>query len=236
MSAPSSTNRSITHGYRRQRLALLGLATLVLLTVALGAWQFSRAMGKRALADAYARALAQPALPWRGGIVPGDFRRVRLHGQWQPANELRLDQRIANGRVGVEIVTPFRLDDGELVLVNRGWLPADATVPPPAGNDVELARWPRFFELARTPPVGNLFQNIDPTRYAAWRGGAEPVAYARALGEQPPFVRESGPPGLPPERHLAYAATWWGMSLIGILLCLRFYRSNRPTGARDDLA
>ncbi|WP_157235693.1 SURF1 family protein [Chitiniphilus shinanonensis] len=226
MSAPFSSNRSITQGNHRRRLALLGLAALVLLTVALGAWQFSRALGKRALAAAYAQALAQPPLVWRGGQAPDEFHRVRLAGQWLPADELRLDQRIANGRVGVEIVTPFRLNDGAVVLVNRGWLPADAAVPAPAGSDVELARWPRFFELAATPPVGNLFQNIDPARYAAWRGGAEPVAYARALGAQPPFVRESGPPGLPPERHLAYAATWWGMSLIGVLLWVRFYRSS----------
>ncbi|UXY15951.1 SURF1 family protein [Chitiniphilus purpureus] len=230
-----SRDRSITHGQRRQRLALVGLGALVLLTVALGAWQFSRALGKQALAETYARAAAQTPLVWHGGHAPEHYRKVRLQGKWLLDGQLRLDQRMAQSRVGVEIVTPFRLTDGEVVLVNRGWLPAGQPIPVPASQAVELVPWPRFFELRATPPQGDLFQNIDAARYAAWRG-AVPVAYARAVGAQPPFVRQTGIPGVPMERHLAYAATWWGMSLIGVLLCLRFYRTTRASGVRDDRA
>ncbi|HSC80411.1 MAG TPA: SURF1 family protein [Chitinolyticbacter sp.] len=206
---------------------MAGLLGLVLLTLLLGAWQMSRALEKQALFAQYRAASHQAVATWSGGPVPAEYRRVRLQGRWLAEHELTLTPRTHDGRIGFEVISPFQLQDGQVVLVNRGWLVGDSAVPRASDSAVELMPWPRFFELATTRPEGRQFQNIDAARYAAWAGGPLPVAYARAVGESLPFVRLAGPPGIGPERHLGYAATWWAMSVIGLLLCLRFYRSNR---------
>jgi cytochrome oxidase assembly protein ShyY1 len=60
------------------------------------------------------------------------FRRVRLHGQFDAAHSLLLDNRQRDGKVGVELLQPFQDQAAGLwLLVNRGWLPwPDRRTPP----------------------------------------------------------------------------------------------------------
>ncbi|WP_187360043.1 SURF1 family protein [Chitinolyticbacter meiyuanensis] len=207
---------------------MAGLLALVLLTLLLGGWQWSRMQEKEALFARYRAAATHAPLAWAGGAPPGDYRQVQLAGHWLPERELTLAPRTHEGQIGFEVVSPFQLQDGQIVLVNRGWLVQGSAIPPTGSVAlVELQPWPRFLELAQTHPEGNHFQNIDARRYAAWAGGRQPVAYVRALGSATPFARSAGPGAIGPERHLGYALTWWAMSAIGLLLCWRFYRSNR---------
>ena len=75
--------------------------------------------------------------------------------------------RCTAGRAGYQVVTPLRLDDGRVVLVNRGWIAAGATraepprEAPPPGRVVVVGRLnatPGYFEFdhagAGGAPVG----------------------------------------------------------------------------------
>lgn len=69
-----------------------------------------------------------------------EFRRVAVRGEFDHAQQMLLGPRSAppgakqhgapgGSPSGWDIVTPLRCEDGTVVLVNRGWVPRDSTVP-----------------------------------------------------------------------------------------------------------
>lgn len=52
------------------------------------------------------------------------YKRYKLQGEFLNAHQLLLDNVVRKGKAGYEVITPFRLADGSVVLVNRGWLEA----------------------------------------------------------------------------------------------------------------
>lgn len=64
------------------------------------------------------------------------FRRVRVTGAYDYANEFALTLRTRNGSPGVDIITPLsRAGTDTLVLVNRGWIYA------PDGMTADISKW-----------------------------------------------------------------------------------------------
>ena len=51
-----------------------------------------------------------------------EYRKVRLTGTFLHDKELHLLARSLNRNVGLRVVTPLRLESGEVVLFNRGWV------------------------------------------------------------------------------------------------------------------
>ncbi len=47
---------------------------------------------------------------------------VIVSGTFDTEHHFYFDNRIVNGVAGYDIFTPFRMDDGNVILVNRGWL------------------------------------------------------------------------------------------------------------------
>ncbi|HEY5598665.1 MAG TPA: SURF1 family protein, partial [Kiloniellales bacterium] len=110
----------------------LGALLAVLLLVGLGTWQMQRLAEKRALIAELAARLDQPpaALP---ATIPDaaalEFVPVRLRGTFLHDRELYVGARPYRGEVGFHVVTPFVLEDGRTVLIDRGWVPG-ARRPP----------------------------------------------------------------------------------------------------------
>ena len=67
------------------------------------------------------------------------FHRVVARGYYDARNQVLIGNRVHEGRVGYHVITPLRIEGGEVrVLVNRGWVPQreDGAPPPidvPAG-------------------------------------------------------------------------------------------------------
>ncbi|WP_432723405.1 SURF1 family protein [Jeongeupia wiesaeckerbachi] len=213
---------------RRYRAAQAMLGMLVLLTLVLGAWQCQRGLSKQALAAAASDAHRQPPAAWSGGALPATGTRLLPQGNWLPANTFVLTPRPRQGRPGVEVITPFRLNDGRTLLVNRGWLADGQPMPAslPKAPTIELAAWPRFITLGPTPPEGMRFQHADPDAYAGWSHDARPVGYAYAVAS-PGLSVDLPQPYLNAERHFAYMASWWGMTLAGAALWWRFRKEAK---------
>ncbi|MBY0446869.1 MAG: SURF1 family protein [Burkholderiales bacterium] len=211
---------------QRRRSALICLAILILITFCMGLWQLSRAHDKQILIAELAKQEAFPPLPWAAGTPPL-FRPIKLIGKWLPQAEILLDHRIEAGQIGYHVITPFQLSDQNIVLVNRGWWP-DTQPPKPSKNTiVSTQAWPRYVELAQTQPTEQIFQNINPERFAAWSKLPLPIAYALMQAGEKGLKVQHSQPAIPPERHLGYTATWWGMSLVGVFLWIRFKRETR---------
>jgi surfeit locus 1 family protein len=97
---------------------------LCLLFLSLGRWQWGRAEQKRELWAQFDRGGGEVvSLGTRPITELPRYARVRVEGRWEPRRQFLLDNRTHAGRAGYEVLTPLWLDDGRVVLVNRGWVP-----------------------------------------------------------------------------------------------------------------
>ncbi len=118
----------------------------------LGFWQLHRHDHRQALNKVITTSLAAKPVPVEtlasvGGSVAHDdlYRRVTAKGRFDTDHELVVRRRTnADDQVGYHVVTPFVLDDGRTLLVNRGWIPAPASqtafpkIPAPAAGEITL--------------------------------------------------------------------------------------------------
>ncbi len=104
---------------------MTGLTVLLcVLFVVLGRWQWGRAEQKRELWAQFERGGGEVvALGGRATTDLPRYARVRVEGRWGPERQFLLDNRTHDGRAGYEVLTPLVLDDGRVLLVNRGWVP-----------------------------------------------------------------------------------------------------------------
>ncbi|GAA3307099.1 hypothetical protein GCM10020295_65070 [Streptomyces cinereospinus] len=113
-------------------LTLVVLA-LVPTMVELGFWQLHRHERRVALNNVIAESLAAKPVPAETLTAPGAgvekadlYRRVTAQGRFDTAHEVVVRRRTnADDEVGYHVLTPFVLDDGRVLLVNRGWVPSD---------------------------------------------------------------------------------------------------------------
>lgn len=107
------------------------LGGLVLAFLWLGNWQLQRAAQKDELQRQFSAAPAFGTLPEPGQAVR--FARVSVAGRFDPDRHVLADNQVYLGRAGVHALSPFQLEDGRALLVNRGWLPLPPdrrTLPP----------------------------------------------------------------------------------------------------------
>jgi len=202
-------------------LALAGIAVFV----SLGRWQLDRGEQKSVLFAGFAAGDA-PAVDLPDSFDPVErYRRIRARGRYDPLHQFLLDNMTHDGVAGFQVLTPLRLADGRVVLVNRGFLPAtgrrDQLPALPVGDDarevtgradflpraaVELeapaaSGWPRLVSFPR----------IDDIRAAL---GDEVFPQVLLLDPDQPdgFLRDWRPPGLRPDQHLGYAVQWFGLA------------------------
>jgi cytochrome oxidase assembly protein ShyY1 len=108
----------------------------------LSPWQFGRNAERSAQNSEITTAISRPPAPLRQLLRPGteppttdEWREVTMSGTYLPADEVVARLRQVQDQAAYEILTPFRLDDGTVLLVDRGWVaPDNGTVPdyPPA--------------------------------------------------------------------------------------------------------
>ncbi|TDB05593.1 SURF1 family protein [Halomonas marinisediminis] len=206
-------------GRWRQRLWWTLWSLLVVLGVALGAWQWERGEQKRAY---LAQLEAAPALvdPRQ---VPPEGSRLTLSGEYLADKTLFLDNRTHGGRLGVAPLTPLRGDDGRVWLVQRGFLEtgtsrADPEVATPKGRVTLRGRWQ--VAGAGAPLFGR-------NREGARLQRIELEAWALDFAHPGWLHLEEGPgalPGwwspsvMPPSRHVGYAVQWWGLALAALVV------------------
>lgn len=101
----------------------------------LGVWQVRRKQWKESVIEALEGRLTAPAIPLptdKAEIEELDFRRVTILGEFDHDMEVLLGPRTLlreafdgnAGDPGAHVVTPFvRAENGERILVNRGWVP-----------------------------------------------------------------------------------------------------------------
>lgn len=206
----------------------------------LGGWQLSRAEEKRVMARSFTA--GGPAIDWPR--LPPDaprFQRVQLRGRYDGARQFLLDNMSHESVAGVQVLTPLVLDNGDAVLVNRGWLPYGPTRQDLPAVDVggekrtvvgridELPRpgiwlkgpaaagWPRLVQYPSMPQLS-----------AALGRELAPRQVLLDPGVPDGYVRDWHVPGTTPDRHLGYAVQWFAFAALAVVIwaVLGFRRSG----------
>jgi surfeit locus 1 family protein len=221
-------------------------ALIVLL--ALGTWQMNRLAWKEGLIRAFAERVNAEALttaPPVGALDDLEYRRVRLSGRYLNDQEMFLAGRTFNGRGGWAILTPFRSDEGALVIVDRGWVPLDRKDP--RTRQQSLIEGPTTVEgLIRRPNLRTYFTpENEPGKNLWFSADVQAMAKKAGLPEVRPYLieglRQVIPGGFPVggeiqvalrNDHLQYAITWYSLAIalvvIYVLFHLKLEREREP--------
>ncbi len=219
-------------------LPALMTAAMLAILVSLGTWQVHRLAWKTGILRQIAAAEAAPAAPLPPD--PSPFMKVSVSGA------LRTDLSVLYGadvrdtpsgpQLGAQIVTPLERPGQPAILVVRGWVPTDHPRPPdpppgPASFDgfVRAPERAGMFSPA-DDPGRRLFYTLDPAAIGAAVGEPAVAPYALvALGEPPPDLYPAPASSLPrpPNDHLSYAITWYGLAAVCVFVFLAYARKRR---------
>jgi cytochrome oxidase assembly protein ShyY1 len=217
------------------KMLALHLFTIVLVGVmiSLGFWQLDRHNERDAFNDAVrSRAQETPRSP--DEILSLSDNPSNL--EWYPlatTGEYLVDANLLlvnvsqDGQAGVDPVAVLQLDDGRLLLVNRGFVPLAQPVPaPPEGRVTIVGRVRTSDERERGElsdaaegPLREI-QRIDVARLAPQLPGKVLPIYVDLLGSNPadsPMLSRIADPQLTLGPHLSYVMQWWIFSLCAVV-------------------
>lgn len=204
----------------------------------LGGWQYDR-WEQRKVDNAVVRANldADPA-PVEDVVADGwdpdlEYRSVTATGTFDSTHELTVRFAHRDGRPGVQVVTPLRLVDGSVVLVDRGWLDgprngeAPDDVPEAATGPVTVTGWLQpasTADKAATTPRDDQVRAVNGARWTEFLG-TEPLPGFIAMTEPEQEGLEGPPaPDLGTGPHLFYSMQWYffmGLALFGYVWFVR---------------
>lgn len=239
------------------RLTLWALAALLAFAgfLALGNWQVHRRAWKLELiarVDSRLKAAPVPAPPraqWPRIDAADEYRKVCDYGSFLHDRET-LVQAVTRLGPGDWVLTPLRGADGDIILVNRGFVgpeqrQAEARAAGQVAGDVKVCGLLRLSE-----PRGAFLHHNDPAAGRWYSRDVAAIAVARELPAQdvaPYFIDADATPnaggwplgGLTVIRfhnsHLVYAITWYALALMvagGAALVARQEWRVRVSGRR----
>ncbi|TMH77144.1 MAG: SURF1 family protein [Betaproteobacteria bacterium] len=220
----------------------IAAAAFIALTISLGNWQTRRAeekleLGRRLDEAAKGPVLSVPSVRLDASAL--ERRRVSARGRFVARAVLLLDNKVLHGAAGYHVLTPLKLEGGELhVLVNRGWIAAGErarlpAVPTPENiqtiEGIAVAPSRRFIELAPEAASGPLRQNLVPEREEKRLGlGLQPFVIEQTSDAQDGLAREWERPDTGVDRHRSYALQWYSFAALAAVLyvALSFKRAG----------
>lgn len=222
---------------------LLGAAVSTVLMLALllglGTWQIQRLHWKEAILARIAAAERAPAIPLPPHPAP--YTKIRTAGTLDNAHAAWLGAEVRDTRqgtaLGAQLIVPLLRPGGAPpVLVDRGWVPTEPPLPygkpaGPVGLDgfIRLPERPGLFTPSNDP-VQRRFFTIDPAAMGRALGLAHVAPFVLvAMGPSRPDVWPAPAQHLPqpPNNHLEYALTWYGLALMLLITFIRWVVQNR---------
>lgn len=227
--------------FKPGRWPTAGAVLLIALTLYLGAWQTNRGDQKEERQRLLEARIRETPVVLTGSVRSAEpllYRHVRAGGEYESAGQVFLDNQVLQGRAGYFVVTPLRLRDGAIVLVNRGWIargpayPQPPQVAVPAGH-VEVAGLAvlptsRFLELGSQVVTGNVWQNLTIARYqATTKAPVLPIVLlSDVAGEGLVAVHETPDAGV--AKHREYALTWFSLAATTLVLWIALNLKRAP--------
>jgi cytochrome oxidase assembly protein ShyY1 len=226
-------------------------------------WQFSRNEERATQLALVERNYDATPVPL-GELIPAgaeldpahEWRPVELTGSYVTDDQLLVRNRPHGGTSAFEVLVPFRLDDGRVLLIDRGWVPPgddqpvpDAVPEAPKGTVTVVARLQGGEPLpasGRTAPDGQVptinLPLVAEAVSPATGDDLETSAYGIVVSEDPapgtmPTALES--PSEDPGPHLSYAIQWILFAIMGFVFIgyvIRTERRHRREDAEEAAA
>jgi surfeit locus 1 family protein len=248
----------VSAAYRLVVPALLTLAVFIVL-VALGNWQMRRLEWKEGqIASATERPFEPvqdlPHAPlWKEfDIAANQYRAFRFTGRFLHDKEALVFTSLSDGTgpfagPGFWVMTPFALESGGTVLVNRGFAPQGRHLPQARGEQLNSAVITVTGLLRPDDPPNFLTPENRPEANQFYSRSIEAITAAKGLsGPVAPFAIDlpasATPPGGLPQagetrmvfsnNHLSYALTWYGLAAALLAVFASFVRGRLREGSQ----
>jgi len=232
----------------------LVLASLTATMVFLGFWQLNRLDQKQATNR---NVIARTALPpvdiadlLKNGSTSTSlsfedlqWRVVTAQGQYLADKAVTIINRSQDATAGYSPVTPFLLEDGSIVFVNRGFVPLAEPTPAPTPGSVVLKGYLRTSQtrtllgaVDSTDPATTEFHRLDLELLSQRMDQPTLPMYVQLMEQTPaldsPWPAPTQLPELTEGSHFSYAMQWWFFSLVsltGWIVVSRRALRTRPT-------
>lgn len=217
-----------------------------LLLLGLGFWQVERLGWKEALIVQRHQALEASPVAAPENLEDAralEFHPIHVSGRFLNSDEMPVAAISKRGEAGFHVVTPFQLEDGEILLIDRGFVPARLKSPETRAAGL-IEGNTTVTGLLRVPSSPGPFVPANDPAHNTWFTVDIPaMAKAQGIENALPFYLDADaspvPGGYPvgaqtetdlPNNHLQYAITWFALAagLVGvyILFVIRRFREH----------
>ncbi len=219
------------------------------LFASLGYWQVQRMEWKQGLisqAEKYRNAAPVEFTPQGYDAKANLFQKVLLRGRFLNENEMLLSAKYRSverdkNEMGFHVLTPFRTNAGDVIFINRGWIPEDQKKAKRTGSGAVVVEgvlrenhgkapwympqnvphddvwfWIDIPEMSKRLEEKYQLKNIKPVLVQQ----VKPVA-----GEQYPESLNAGFHFY--NQHLTYVITWFSLAGLTLIMLVIYNRKNR---------
>lgn len=214
------------------RISLLALI-IMLLFIRLGFWQLQRADEKKHMLTSNQNLTKKAPILWGASSqLPEQYQQLHVKGHFLQT-VLLLDNQHYRHQLGYHVFSPFMVTDGQLILVDRGWLRGDASrqnLPLISTPNAEITvRGSAYFPSEKNWRLGELIEKqqgdtvvvelIDTKLIGVFlHKSIYPFIIRLGALESNGFVRDWAIVSMPPERHYAYAFQWFVMAFAVLVI------------------
>ena len=219
-----------------KRAYLFQLFVIIFVTIfcALGTWQLYRLQWKLELISEITFGLDSSPIEYSNSIEK-NYQRVSAKGKFNTDKQIYLYSLNDNGKPGYDVITPFRTNKNENVLINRGWIKKELKNNPIINKNIEVEQ--KIVGLLRKIYKPNIFKPDNDLKNNIWFSiNLEDlkVTSGERFNEFVIFLEDSrAKTPLPkkvsidvPNNHLKYAITWYAISISIIFYYLYFRRKK----------
>lgn len=214
-------------------------------TTLLSWWQFDRREDRVAKIEMVSSnydippvSLDQINWDFENGEPVNEWRQVSVSGNYLPDSAVIVRNRPLNGQPGFLQLVPLKLNDGKILMIERGWLAAGDPVTTPATNPIPDATARDLVVRLRLPEqdlkresvkgqlaslhIASLESELGPELITEY--------YGRLVSESSPMAENPRPmpkPSLNEGNHLSYALQWILFGVMAFMALIWAIRNER---------
>jgi len=216
------------------------VAILVVVMVNLAFWQIDRLHQRQDFNAIIAARIPVASAPLEDVLAKypnptdAEWYRVIATGTYLRDEDISVVNVTQNGQAGHDAMTPLLLDNDQILLVNRGFLPLEMDIPQTPSGRITIEGRLRVSAVRRTgavsdPSTGELreVQRIDISRLAPQLPNKPVAMYVELLNSQPAdsdTLSRIADPVFSNGPHLSYAVQWFlftGCAIVGWIIAVR---------------
>ncbi len=213
--------------------------------VSFGTWQVKRLFWKESLIQDYLKQsqsnpITDPAELEKSSI--NEFKSVVIFGHFMHNYEIYITGKTYEGNAGFHVVTPFKMENNKIVLINRGWVSESYKNPNKRKFSLikglvklkGIIRYPQkkgYFVPENDGKNGFWFTIVPNQIFDFINVISNPIIndyYIDALRFGEKLTLPIGVEGKPKFRnqHLSYAITWYGLALSLLFVYFSYHASS----------